>query len=145
MKYKCVNCKKTTTPMLGLCQHCNYPQPAIDRMKAVKDSFAARTIEIRNIPCDECKCETSFFMTDNTLNYDEFACCTQCNHITYRGKQYISHSTHSKPTVTCPYCKSTNTKKISSLSKAGSVAMWGIFALGKTTKQWHCNDCKSDF
>lgn len=50
-----------------------------------------------------------------------------------------------KPTITCPYCHSTNTKKISGLSKAGSVALWGIFALGKTTKQWHCNNCKSDF
>ena len=50
-----------------------------------------------------------------------------------------------KPTVTCPYCQSTNTKKISGLSKAGSVALWGIFALGKTTKQWHCNECGSDF
>ena len=49
------------------------------------------------------------------------------------------------PTITCPYCQSTNTKKISGLSKAGSVALWGIFALGKTTKQWHCNNCKSDF
>lgn len=49
------------------------------------------------------------------------------------------------PTITCPYCHSTDCKKISSLSKAGSVALWGIFALGKTTKQWHCNSCKSDF
>ena len=51
----------------------------------------------------------------------------------------------STPTVTCPYCKSTDTKKISGLSKVGSVALFGIFALGKTTKQWHCNNCKSDF
>ena len=51
----------------------------------------------------------------------------------------------STPTITCPYCKSTNTKKISGLSKAVSVGLWGIFALGKTTKQWHCSDCKSDF
>ena len=49
------------------------------------------------------------------------------------------------PTITCPYCKSTDCKKISGLSKAGSVALWGIFALGKTTKQWHCNKCGSDF
>lgn len=48
-------------------------------------------------------------------------------------------------TVTCPYCHSTDTRKISGISKAGSVALWGIFALGKTTKQWHCNSCKSDF
>lgn len=50
-----------------------------------------------------------------------------------------------KPQVECPYCHSTNTKKISGMSKAGSVALFGIFALGKTSKQWHCNECKSDF
>ena len=51
----------------------------------------------------------------------------------------------STPPITYPYCKSTDCKKISGLSKVGSVALWGIFALGKTTKQWHCNNCKSDF
>lgn len=47
--------------------------------------------------------------------------------------------------VSCPYCQSTNVKKISGLSKAGSVALWGIFASGKVSKQWHCNSCGSDF
>lgn len=45
----------------------------------------------------------------------------------------------------CPYCSSTDLKKISGLSKAGSVALWGVFAMGKVSKQWHCNSCKSDF
>ena len=45
----------------------------------------------------------------------------------------------------CPYCHSKNTMKISGLSKAGSVAMFGIFAMEKVGKQWHCNNCKSDF
>ncbi len=45
-------------------------------------------------------------------------------------------------TVKCLYCQSTNTKKISNVSKAGSVA---VFAAGKVSKQWHCNNCKSDF
>lgn len=60
-------------------------------------------------------------------------------------KIIVQKSASQTPKVTCPYCQSTNTQKISSLSKAGSVALWGIFALGKTTKQWHCNNCKSDF
>ena len=50
----------------------------------------------------------------------------------------------SKPEVTCPYCHSTNTKKISTMSKAGSVALFGIFSQ-KVKKQWHCNGCGSDF
>lgn len=45
----------------------------------------------------------------------------------------------------CPYCHSKNTKKISGLSKAGSVAMFGVFAVGKVSKQWHCNQCKSEW
>ncbi len=45
----------------------------------------------------------------------------------------------------CPYCNSADLKKISGLSKVGSVALWGIFAMGKVGKQWHCNSCKSDF
>lgn len=45
----------------------------------------------------------------------------------------------------CPYCHSKNTIKISGLSKAGSIALWGVFAVGKISKQWHCNNCKSDF
>ncbi|MSS09512.1 hypothetical protein FYJ38_12770 [Clostridium sp. WB02_MRS01] len=45
----------------------------------------------------------------------------------------------------CPYCNSTDLKKISGFSKAGSVALFGIFSVGKVSKQWHCNSCKSDF
>ncbi|MCM1234298.1 MAG: hypothetical protein NC489_29695 [Ruminococcus flavefaciens] len=48
-------------------------------------------------------------------------------------------------TIKCPYCQSTNTKKISNVSKAGSVAVFGVLAAGKVSKQWHCNNCKSDF
>ena len=44
----------------------------------------------------------------------------------------------------CPTCQSTNIRKISVLSKAGSVAIWGIFSQ-KVKKQWHCNNCGSDF
>ncbi len=44
----------------------------------------------------------------------------------------------------CPICQSANIKKISGLSKAGSVAMWGIFSR-KVHKQWHCNNCDSEW
>ena len=47
--------------------------------------------------------------------------------------------------VECPYCHSTDTKKISGASKLGSAALFGVFAVGKVSKQWHCNKCKSDF
>lgn len=46
--------------------------------------------------------------------------------------------------VVCPYCKSTNTEKISTMSRAVSVSLVGA-ASGKIGKHWHCNNCKSDF
>lgn len=47
--------------------------------------------------------------------------------------------------VTCPYCQSTNTKKITKTSKLIHTAMFGIFALGRNSKQWKCSDCGSEF
>ncbi len=46
---------------------------------------------------------------------------------------------------TCPICRSTNLKKISGLSKVGSIAVWGVFAAGRTSKTWHCNHCGSEW
>lgn len=89
-------------------------------------------------------------------DFDQY--CLSCNYklkhidgtevIEYPSEPTGNKYTMSQPsttTITCPYCKSTNTKKISGLSKAVSVGLWGIFALGKTTKQFHCNNCKADF
>lgn len=46
--------------------------------------------------------------------------------------------------VYCPYCNSVNTSKISTTSKVVNTAVFGIFGT-KRFKQWHCNDCGSDF
>lgn len=46
--------------------------------------------------------------------------------------------------VVCPYCKSTNTEKISTVSRAVSVSLVGA-ASGKLGKQWHCKQCGSNF
>lgn len=97
--------------------------------------------EIIKYTCDKCGCETSY---KNISKFSESGECTKCGNMTYykKTKEYDLQ----KPiTVKCPYCNSTNTKKISSATKAGNVALFGIFSMGKVTKQWHCNDCKSDF
>ena len=61
-----------------------------------------------------------------------------------KSKEYYIDTSNTSKSVECPYCHSFNTKKISSLSKAGSVAMFGIFSQ-KIKHQWHCNECESDF
>ena len=49
------------------------------------------------------------------------------------------------PTVECPYCHSTSTKKISTLSKAAHTYMFGIFSMSRNSKNFHCNKCGADF
>ena len=51
----------------------------------------------------------------------------------------------SKPIVTCPYCKSTNTKKITNTSKAVHTALFGIFSIGRNSKNYRCINCKSEW
>ena len=48
------------------------------------------------------------------------------------------------PTIECPYCHSTNTHKLSTISRGTSTLMFGL-ASSKIGKQWHCNKCGSDF
>lgn len=57
------------------------------------------------------------------------------------NKNYASQ-TNNKPH--CPYCQSTNIKKITATSRIGSSIMFGV-ASKKIGKQWHCNNCGSDF
>ncbi len=61
------------------------------------------------------------------------------------GVNYVENEPKSSDTsVRCPYCKSTNVKKIGVVSRSMSVGMFGLGS-GKIGKQWHCNGCKSDF
>ena len=50
----------------------------------------------------------------------------------------------SKITVGCPYCHSTDTTKISTGDRFFDSIIWGAFG-SKRHKEWHCNNCNSDF
>ena len=50
----------------------------------------------------------------------------------------------SQPTITCPYCQSTRVDRIGLLSRIASIEIWGL-ASNKIGKEWHCNDCGSNF
>lgn len=47
--------------------------------------------------------------------------------------------------IVCPYCKSTNIKKITTTSKVIHTAMFGIFSISRNGKNFHCNQCSADF
>ena len=90
--------------------------------------------------CKKCNKQTIFRIT--VLDDGIVGQCSKCREV-FSFKIFPKQS--STPIVECPYCHSTNTKKISTVSKAGSVAMFGVFAMGKVSKQWKCENCKSEF
>ncbi len=59
--------------------------------------------------------------------------------------QTPDNSTQNENVPKCPTCKSTDIKKISVMSKAGTALLWGVFSIGKVSKQWHCNNCGSEW
>ncbi len=61
-----------------------------------------------------------------------------------KENQQLQQDLASGKRVICPYCKSTNTEKISTVSRAVSVSLVGA-ASGKIGKQWHCKQCGSNF
>lgn len=58
--------------------------------------------------------------------------------------KYLNRKLKTYPVIICPYCHSGNTIKITTLNRAGSIMLTGV-ASGKIGKQWHCNNCNSDF
>ena len=60
-------------------------------------------------------------------------------------KYSIDSQTKSNPVVECPYCHSTDTKKITNTSKVVHTALFGVFSVSRNSKNYHCNNCGSDF
>ena len=56
-----------------------------------------------------------------------------------RSKRAVA-AYYGHPTITCPTCGSTNTEKISALSKGVSVGLFGIFSQ-KVKHQFRCKTC----
>ena len=103
--------------------------------------FLTRKNTLRCPKCGGYADKTDDFM--KSINYVCIKC--GCKLITEDEYQSYSHYLYDQPKIECPYCHSTDTKKISGVSKAGGIALFGVFALSKAGKQWHCNKCKSDF
>lgn len=88
--------------------------------------------------------------------------CPSCGRKNYNGEKYCpackcylgnvneesNTTSYNKPkqtiTVACPYCHSKDTKKISTTSRVISTSLFGLGSK-KLGKQWHCNNCNSDF
>lgn len=94
--------------------------------------------------CPKCKCN---YCNTRQDEYGIMYNCYYCkNLIKYdKLKETTISFNNSTNQIKCPYCNSTNLKKISTTSKVASTAVFGLAAMGKVNSNWHCNNCKSDF
>lgn len=113
----------------------------MDTIKKIEDELLQD--DIVKTYCKQCDKNTLFKIIGIGKTY--VGQCSKCRgYLDIKNNDnYILES--STPKVECPYCHSTNTKKISTISKATHTAMFGVFSMSRNAKQWHCNNCNSDF
>ena len=115
-------------------------------------------LQVITYRCNKCGFQKDF-ISNQQINTkckvcgNEMIFCNSRNYNPKNGLRAVKNSnkantkidTHvNNSTVTCPYCHSVNTKKITTTSKVVNTALFGIFGQ-KRRYQWHCNNCKSDF
>lgn len=87
------------------------------------------------VKCSKCNAQLIKLSTENKQGNK------QTNEIIKQTQEFQGQQTN---TIKCPYCQSSNITKISTAGRVVSVGLFGL-ASGKIGKQWHCNNCKSDF
>lgn len=103
-----------------------------------------KTGEIVDIQCKKCGFDkSSKEIQSANIGVMECGRCLNCNSITY--EKWLELHLENQYGIKCPFCQSTNVKKISGASKVASAVAFGVFALGKVTKTWHCNNCGSNY
>lgn len=146
---KCSECGKEISDKANSCPNCGCPNQNINKNHYEK--FASYI-------CDNCS--EGLVIPDTDVRDEYF--CPKCNSPVWylmssivdssTGEQidtyfdesrnigYRALETQSKPTTTCPYCQSTNTKKIGVVGRSVSFGLFGLASskIGKTHK---CNNC----
>lgn len=150
---KCSECGKEISDKAKVCPNCGCPNDNIYEIHYEK--FASYV-------CDNCG--EGLYIPDTDIR-DKYV-CPKCNSPvwylmssivdTNTGKEidtyfdesrnvgYRALEPHSRSSITCPYCQSTNTKKLGVIGRSVSFGLFG-FGSSKVGKQWHCNSCDSDF
>lgn len=116
-------------------------------------------IKILSYTCNKCNFHKDFLSNEQTntkckICGNELTFCGSRDYNPKNGLKAIKSSNEknyctdffnqSKPIIACPYCRSTNTNKIGVIGRSVSFGLFG-FGSSKVGKQWHCNNCKSDF
>lgn len=87
------------------------------------------------------ECVNNYLLTKQKRD-EKYPKVLQCTEISRNvNPSYIkSISQHPTPTVTCPTCQSTDTRKMGSIERGASILTFGLFSK-KINKTFKCNNC----
>lgn len=126
-KIMCPNCSSFIEETSRACPICGFDGIGSYLLKLERDKQA----KIKDYTHDY----EPIIPKENAKNVPKYPTCQSTN---------ITPSESVKNVPKCPTCQSTDIKRISALSKAGSVFMWGLLSQ-KVKKQWHCNNCSYEW
>ena len=145
--YLCKNCGKTIDYTQSeaetaecSCKHTDYIYLGVNPVQyykmsdSSKDRLIQKKLKLTQNQFEELKAEWSKIRKEVDREY-------YAQRLAQRNEQRRV----SQNTPKCPICQSTNLSKITTVQKAGKIALFGIFGMGDNGKTWKCNNCGSKF
>ena len=145
--YLCKNCGKTIDYTQSeaetaecSCKHTDYIYLGVNPVQyykmsdSSKDRLIQKKLKLTQNQFEELKAEWSKIRKEVDREY-------YAQRLAQRNEQRRV----SQNTPKCPICQSTNLSKITTVQKAGKIALFGIFGMGDNGKTWRCNNCGSKF
>lgn len=136
---KCPECGKEISDKSDKCIHCGFP---LRSTPIIQENINGKYYDVTFLR------DTNIPLIRKVKKLNELTNCglVQAKEIAqkYHIEQESSKPKEEDNKPKCPTCGSTNLSKVSTMSKAGSVFMWGLFSQ-KVKKTWHCNNCKYEW
>ena len=137
---KCPECGKEISDKSDKCIHCGFP---LRSTPIIQENINGKYYDVTFLSDTNIPFIKKINMVRELTGCDLFF-AKEIAH-KYHIEQESSKVEEDNNTPHCPYCNSTNIKKITTGSKVAHTALFGIFSMSRNSKQWHCNNCKSDF
>lgn len=142
---KCPECGKEISDKSDKCIHCGFP---LRNTPFLQENINGKYYDINFLTDKNISQAKKITMLRELTNYEMDLMDAKKLVLKYHPTQQQESSKkveEDNNTPHCPYCNSTNIKKITTGSKVAHTALFGIFSMSRNSKQWHCNNCKSDF